>query len=161
MDVRWLRLVWIVVDAIKLYQAGLSLGLQASSLAGQMCMAPGELAGRAATVFTQALPVLYGGTYTHLLDFRMNTGLSAGSTAVGWMVSVALGGMLVRLAWMWSKRPRFDSADAFFVYLALIGVFTAAAYPLVQHHSRPAAAAALSPLGIAAAGRLLRRLHAA
>jgi hypothetical protein len=123
-------LVWIVVDAIKLYQAGLSLGLQASSLAGQMCMAPGELAGRTATVFTQALPVLYGGTYTHLLDFRMNTGLSAGSTAVGWMVAVALGGMLVRLAWMWSKRPRFDSADAFFVYLALIGVFTAAAYPL-------------------------------
>jgi hypothetical protein len=122
-------LVWIVVDAIKLYQAGLSLGLQASSLAGQMCTAPGELAGRAATVFTQALPVLYGGTYTHLLDFRMNTGLSAGSTAVGWMVAVALGGMLVRLAWMWSKRPRFDSADAFFVYLALIGAFTAAAYP--------------------------------
>jgi hypothetical protein len=123
-------LVWIVVDAIKLYQAGLSLGLQASSLAGQMCMAPSELAGRAATVFTRALPVLYGGTYTHLLDFRMNTGLNAGSTAVGWMVAVALGGMLVRLAWMWSTRPRFDSADAFFVYLALIGVFTAAAYPL-------------------------------
>jgi hypothetical protein len=123
-------LVWVAVDAIKLYQAGLSLGLQASSLAGQMCMAPGELAGRAVTVFTQALPVLYGGTYTHLLDFRMNTELSAGSTAVGWMVAVALGGMLVRLAWMWSKQPRFDSADALFVYLALVGVFTAAAYPL-------------------------------
>jgi hypothetical protein len=60
----------------------------------------------------------------------MNTELSAGSTAVGWMVAVVLGGMLVRLAWMWSKRPRFDSADAFFVYLALVGVLTTAAYPL-------------------------------
>ncbi len=123
-------LVWIVVDAIKLYQAGLSLGLQASSLAGQMCLSPGELAGRAVTVFTQALPVLYGGTFTHVLDFRMNTPIDAGSAAVGWMIAAALSGMLLRLGWMWWKRPQFDSVDAFFVYLALVGVFTAAAYPL-------------------------------
>jgi hypothetical protein len=123
-------LVWLAVDAVKLYQAGLSLGLQASSLAGQMCMAPAELGGRAATVFTQALPVLYGGTLTQLLHFRMNTALASGSAVIGWMIAVALGGMCVRVAWMWSRRPRFDAADAFFVYLALIGVFTVAAYPL-------------------------------
>jgi hypothetical protein len=123
-------MVWIVVDAIKLHQAGLSLGLQASSLAGQMCMTPTELQGKAATVFTQALPVLYGGTFTHLLDFRMNTALNAGSATIGWMIALSLAGMFLRVTWLWSRRPRFDSADAFFVYLALIGVFTAAAYPL-------------------------------
>jgi hypothetical protein len=123
-------LVWIAVDAIKLHQAGLSLGLQASSLAGQMCMAPGELAGRATTVLTQALPVLYGGTFTRLLDFRMNTAVTAGSTTIGWMIAIVLVGMIARVAWAWSKGPRLDSVDAFFVYLALIGVFTACAYPL-------------------------------
>jgi hypothetical protein len=123
-------LVWIVVDTIKLYQAGLSLGLQASSLADEMCMAPAELGGRAATVFTQALPVLYGGTFTQLSHFRLNVALDSGSAAIGWMIAIALGGMVVRVAWMWSRRPRFDSADALFVYLALIGVFTVAAYPL-------------------------------
>jgi len=123
-------IVWLAVDAIKLYQAGASLGLQAASLAGQMCFAPTELAPRAASVFTQALPVLYGGTFTRLLDFRMNTPVTDGSAAVGWMVALALGGMITRLAWSWSRQPRLGTGEAFFVYLGLVGAFTAAAYPL-------------------------------
>jgi len=122
--------VWLAVDAIKLYQAGASLGLQAASLAGQMCVAPAELVPRAATVFTQALPVLYGGTFTRLLDFRMNTPVTDGSAAVGWMLAVVLGGMVARLAWSWYRQPRLAAGEAFFVYLGLVGAFTAAAYPL-------------------------------
>jgi hypothetical protein len=122
--------VWLIVDAIKVYQAGGSLGLQAASLAGQMCFAPEELAPRAATVFTQALPVLYGGTVTRLMDFRMNTPVTAGSASVGWLLAVVLSGMVLRLVWSWRSQPRLGAGEAFFVYLALIGVFTAAAYPL-------------------------------
>jgi hypothetical protein len=122
--------VWLAVDAIKRYQAGASLGLQAASLAGQVCFAPAELVPRAASVFTQALPVLYGGTLTRLLDFRMNTPVTDGSAAVGWLLTIVLGGMLVRLAWSWYRQPRLGASEAFFVYLGLVGVFTAAAYPL-------------------------------
>jgi hypothetical protein len=122
--------VWLLVNAIKLYQAGGSLGLQAASLAGQMCFAPDELPGRVSALLTEALPTLYGGTLTRLQDFRMNTGVTAGFAAVGWLVGVAFAGMIARLAWSWYRQPRFDTSDAFFVYLALVGLFTAAAYPL-------------------------------
>ena len=123
-------IVWLAVDAVKLYQAGASLGLQAASLAGQMCLAPAELLPRAATVFTQALPVLYGGTFTRLLDFRMNTPVTDGSAALGWLLAIVLAGMIARLAWSWYRQPRLEAGEAPFVYLGLVGVFTAAAYPL-------------------------------
>ena len=122
--------VWLAVDAIKLYQAGGSLGLQAASLAGQMCFAPAELAPRITSVLTQALPTLYGGTFTRLLDFRMNTPVTSGSGALGWVLALVLGGMIGRLAWSWYRQPRLGAGEAFFVYLGLVGVFTAAAYPL-------------------------------
>jgi hypothetical protein len=122
--------VWLAVAAVKLYQAGGSLGLQAVSLAGQTCFAPDQLAPRAATVFTQALPVLYGGTMTRLADFRMNTPVVHGWSAIGWMVAIALAVMLLRLARSWMRQPRLEPGETFFVYLALVGVFTAAAYPL-------------------------------
>jgi hypothetical protein len=118
------------VNAVKLSQAGGSLGLQATALAGQMCFAPGELARRAATVFTEALPVLYGGTFTRLADFRMNTPVTAGSSVVGWMIALTFAGMISRLAWQARGRPRMDAGEAFFAYLGLIGLFTAAVYPL-------------------------------
>jgi hypothetical protein len=121
--------VWLAVAAVKLYQAGSSLGLQAASLAGQMCLAPEQLTPRAATVFTQALPVLYGGTLTRLANFRMNTPVVHGWPAIGWMVTLTLVVMLVRLVRSWMRQPRLEPGEAFFVYLALVGIFTAAAYP--------------------------------
>jgi hypothetical protein len=122
--------VWLAVDAIKIYQAGGSLGLQAASLAGQMCLAPSELAPRALTVFTQALPALYGGTLTPLMNFRMNTPVAAGSPAVGWMLAIVFSVMAARLAWSYYQQPKLSTGEAPFVYLGLVGVFTAAAYPL-------------------------------
>ena len=86
---------------------------------------------RAATVFTQALPVLYGGTFTRLLDFRMNTPVTDGSAAVGWMVAARARRHDRRASrGRGSAQPRLDAGEAFFVYLGLVGVFTAAAYPL-------------------------------
>jgi hypothetical protein len=123
-------IVWLAVDAIKLRQSGASLGLQATSLAGQMCLAPDEWWGRAASVFTEALPALFGGTFTRLADFRMNTPVTAGSAAVGWMVTIALLGMTARLLLSWFSSRRLDRRDGFAVYLGLVAVFVVCAYPL-------------------------------
>jgi hypothetical protein len=122
--------VWLAVDAIKLRQSGASLGLQAASLAGQMCLAPAEWPGRAASVFTQALPSLFGARFTRLADFRMNTPVTAGAAAVGWMLTIAFVGMTARLLWSWLGSRRLDRRDGFAVYLGLVAAFVACAYPL-------------------------------
>jgi hypothetical protein len=122
--------VWLAVNALKQYQAGASLGLQTASLAGQMCFAPGELGPRVASIFADALPALYGGARTPLAGFRMNSPIATGSSAIGWMIALTLTGMLLRLAWLGRRSPGFGENDAFFTYLALVGIFTAAVYPL-------------------------------
>jgi hypothetical protein len=123
-------LVWLIVDDLKLRQSGASLGLQATSLAGQMCLAQGEWVGRAISVLTQALPALFGGTFTRLQDFRMNTQVTAGYAIVGWMVAIAITGMTVRLLLSRFRGRRTEQRNGFGVYLGLIGVFAACAYPL-------------------------------
>ncbi len=123
-------LVWLVVDDLKLRQSGASLGWQALSLARQICMSPGELSGRALSVVTQALPVLFGGTFTRLQDFRMNTPVTAGHAFVGWMVAVAIAGMTARLLLSWFRGPRADKGGGLPIYLGLVGVFAVCAYPL-------------------------------
>lgn len=121
-------LVWLIVDDLKLRQSGASLGLQASSLAGQVCLAPGEWTARAESVFTQALPVLFGGTFTRLADYRMTSDVTGGHAVVGWMVAIALVGMTARLMVLWFRARRLEAGEAFAVYLGLIGVFVACAY---------------------------------
>ena len=123
-------IVWLIVDDLKLHLSGAPLGLQAASLAGQMCLNPHEWTGRAVSVFTQALPVLFGGTFTRLQDFRMNTPATAGYAVVGWMVAASIAGMAARLLASWVRERRIDKGDGLAVYLALIGVFAAGAYPL-------------------------------
>jgi hypothetical protein len=67
-----------------------------------------------------------------LRDFRMDATLAAGSPVVGWMLSAAIALMLARIAWAWleSKRTSIMGDQAFGLYLACIGLFTACAYPL-------------------------------
>jgi hypothetical protein len=123
-------LVWLIVDDLKLRQSGASLGLQAASLAGQVCMAPGEWRGRAASVFTQALPVLFGGRSTRPLDFRMNSEVVGGYSIVGWVVALTLAAMTARLLVLWFRERRFGVGDALGAYLALVGIFVASVYSL-------------------------------
>jgi hypothetical protein len=126
-------LVWLIVDDLKLRQSGASLGLQAVSLAGQVCFAPGEWTGRAASVLTQALPVLFGGRSTRPLDFRMNSDVASGYSIVGWMIALALTAMTARLLVLWFRgrgERGFDTGDALGVYLALVGIFVASVYSL-------------------------------
>jgi hypothetical protein len=127
--------VWLIIDDLRLHLSGTPLGLQAASLAGQMCLNPHEWTGRAVSVFTQALPVLFGGTFTRLQDFRMNTPVTSGYAVVGWMIAASITGMAARLlaSWVrasWVRERRIDMGDGLAVYLGVIGVFAAGAYPL-------------------------------
>jgi hypothetical protein len=123
-------IVWLAIHALKLYLSGAPLGLQAASLAGQMCLSPHEWTGRAQSVFTEALPALFGGRFTRLQDFRMNTPVTAGYAVVGLIVAAAIAAMTARILASWVHQRRLDKEDGFAVYLGLIGVFAAGAYPL-------------------------------
>jgi hypothetical protein len=93
-------------------------------------MAPGEWRGRAASVFTQALPVLFGGRSTRPLDFRMNSEVAGGYSIVGWVVALTLAAMTARLLVLWFRDRRFGVGDALGAYLALVGIFVASVYSL-------------------------------
>ena len=122
--------VWLVVDDLRMHLSGEALALQAASLRGQMCFEPRELVARGAAVFTQALPMLFGGVRAPLAAFRMSTPLTAGSAAVGWLAAASMAVIIVRLA---VRRPEEGPPDpdrGFATYLLWVGVFAACAYSL-------------------------------
>ena len=126
-------LVWLVVDDLKLHLIGNGLLGQAASLRGQMCTSLPELWPRVRAMATEAVPILYGGHPMPVAAARMTSSLVAGWSAIGWMIAVTLGVMVVRV--VSTSRRRVDAAApeserGFGVYLALVGLFTACAYPL-------------------------------
>jgi hypothetical protein len=156
-------MIWIVVAVLKLRLAGASLGLQVASLRGQMCLEWPDLRGHAQALVTEALPALFGIVPMPLSAFRMTSMLVPGHVWVGYVVLGAVALMAVRLG---SQTPKSDSEirlgsqtgrSDFGVYLALVGIFTAAAYPLscqVILHGPPILRylllALLVPIGLAA-----------
>jgi hypothetical protein len=122
--------VWLVVDDLRMHLSGQTLALQAASLRGQMCFDTRELGARAASVFTLALPVLYGGVPAPLLAFRMSTSLAAGYVAVGWLVGASLVVIIARLIFRRPHDREHDTDSGFGTYLMWLGVFAACAYPL-------------------------------
>ena len=150
-------LAWLAVDDLKMHLTGGGAALQLASLGGQMCLAPHQLVQNGDALVSEALPAFFGGRAMALSAFRMTTPLVAGSSLVGWMVAGALVLMVGRLAFV--SRSGGEGADAGFgIYLALVGLFTAAAYPVSCNVSlgapplfRYLLLALLLPVGIAAA----------
>ena len=136
-------IVWFVVDDVKMHVIGNGLIGQTASLRGQMCTSLPELLPRIRAMATEAVPILYGGKAMPLAAARMTTSLAAGSPLIGWVVAVTLGVMVVRV--MSTSRQSIDasvseSERGFGAYLALVGLFTACAYPLscnVTLHGAP------------------------
>jgi hypothetical protein len=127
-------LVYLVVDDVKMHLSGGALALQAAALRGQMCVDANSLS-RIRELVTGAYPALLGGVPTNLQRIRMNTPLVTGYTAVGWLVVATLALMLGRI--VLARRAALEAPEAsiprepgFAPYLAWIGLFTAAAYPL-------------------------------
>jgi hypothetical protein len=122
--------VWLAIDDLRMHLSSEPLGLQVASLRGQSCLDPRELAARFQSLMTTALPTLFGGLPVPLEAFRMSTPLVAGYTMLGWMVSVALTIMIVRLILARGEKQRSDGETGFGAYLAWVGVLAACAYPL-------------------------------
>ncbi len=131
--------VYAAIGLAKARTGAGGIGLQAASLAGQLCLTWRDVVEHARALVTEALPTLFGALPAPLNAFRMTTTLVAGSFAIWWVVfgglALALAGAVVPNR---STKPpqRLDFA----VYLGLTGAFTACAYPLscnVALHTPP------------------------
>ena len=158
-------MIWIVVGVSKARLTTGGIGLQIASLRGQMCLEWAGLTRNVQALATEALPSLFGLIPFPVSTWRMTTPAVAGSFAVAGVVYAAFLLILVRLAWIHVRRPASVDPTAatsrrtpFATYLVLVGVFTAAAYPLscqVSLHAPPLLRylllALLIPIGLAAA----------
>ena len=158
-------LIWIVVGVFKARLTSGSIGLQIASLRGQMCLEWADLTRNVQALTTEALPSLFGLVPFPVSTWRMTTPVVAGSFTVARVVYAVFLLILVRLAWGHVRRPASVDPPAparrptpFATYLILVGVCTAAAYPLscqVALHAPPLLRylllALLIPIGLAGA----------
>jgi hypothetical protein len=132
--------VWVSMDDIRMHLANEPLGLQMASLGNQLCPASDKLPSRVRAVITEALPMEFAAVRQPLEYFGMNTPIVAGSAAMGIVFAAALLMIAARLAVLRARQTERGAGDQFGVYLAWVGVFTAAAYPLscqVALHGTP------------------------
>jgi len=148
--------VYVVVGFAKARTGSGGIGLQAASLAGQMCLTWRDLVEHGHALVSEALPTLFGMVPAPLSAFRMTTDLVAGAFWVWWVV---IGGLIVMLArtLLTARRTPTRAPAPFAAYLTLCGLFTALAYPLscnVALHTPPLLRylllAVLIPIGLGA-----------
>ena len=121
-------LVWLVIDQLKRYLVGASAIQQAEMLAIHTCWLPAEWPARIGYVFTKVLPVFASSARLPLRAFSMrNLAVTGGFTLVGWAVGGTMVLMLARLAWTWRRG---EGRVGYGVFLALVGCFALAAFPL-------------------------------
>jgi hypothetical protein len=121
-------LVWLFIDLVRRSLEGFSAVEQAEMLVNHVCWVPAELSARVGHVFTVVLPTLVGSVGLRLHDFSMrNAAVTGGFALVGWAVAGAMVLMLARLAWTLRRAERWPG---FGLFLALVGCFALAAYPL-------------------------------
>jgi hypothetical protein len=128
--------VYAIVGLAKAGSGTGGIGLQAASLAGQMCLTRGDLVDHGRALATEALPTLFGMIPAPLSAFRMTTDFVGGHFWVWWVVVGAALFAGVRLITATGQSGR----SGFAVYLTLTGIFTALAYPLscnVALHTPP------------------------
>jgi hypothetical protein len=165
-------IVWFVVDDLKMHLIGNGLIGQTASLRNQVCTSLPELIPRVRAMATEAVPILFGARSMPVAAARMRTSIVAGSWAIGVVVAATL--VVIGVG---SRFQGFRSADAandgrprergFGAYLALVGLFTAFAYPLscnVTPHMPPLLRylllALLMPIGLFVAFAERARSHA-
>jgi hypothetical protein len=149
--------VWLVIDDLRMHLSGAALAGQVASLGNQMCVTPAELPGRIHALFGHALPAAFGAARGPVAAFGMNTPVAAGSLVVGALMGTAVAIMIVRLLLRRDPVGAPSTGGGFGPYLALVGAFTACAYPLscnVAAHAPPLLRylllALLVPVGVCA-----------
>ncbi len=149
--------VYALVGLAKSGVGGGGIGLQAASLAGQMCLTWRDLVEHGQALATEALPTLFGMVPAPLSAFRMTTDLVAGARWVWWLVVLGLVAVAMRTSVRGRTEGERPGASGFADYLALTGAFVALAYPLscnVALHTPPLLRylllALLLPVGLSA-----------
>jgi hypothetical protein len=104
------------------------LGLQLESLASRMCFEPAELMKRVRSLFADCLPDLLGARTFPLALLNVSSTVSAGSSAVGWMLSAA--GVAVAVRMLTLPRQRVAAVPPFVAYLFIVGLEAFVVYPL-------------------------------
>ena len=165
-------IVWFIVDDLKMHLIGNGLIGQTASLRNQVCTSLPELIPRVRAMATEAVPILFGARSMPVAAARMRTSIVAGS----WVIGVVVAATLVVMG-VGSRFQGFRYADTandsrprergFGAYLALVGLFTAFAYPLscnVAPHVPPLLRylllALLMPIGLFVAFADRARSHA-
>lgn len=129
--------VWLVVDLLK---AGVDvygpttgrpenspLNLEMQAMLHRLCLQPVEILARARSMFVDCLPDLFGGRTFRLEYYGVNSRLTTGMTAMGWV----LAGTGVPMAARLSALVRSGTGGMSFpVYLVLVGAQAIAVYPL-------------------------------
>jgi hypothetical protein len=132
--------VWLVVDALKrtvnLYgppggdHVSTSLAMEIQQMLTWISLDPRPYLARTAQVFTEGMPDLLGArTYLFSTFSVLGTG-GAGSLLAGAALALALAVIAVRAPGLVRHCAGTKTADAFLLYLALIGVQTIFAYGL-------------------------------
>lgn len=154
--------IYLIVGLAKARTGSGGIGLQAASLAGQLCVTWRDLVEHGQALLTEALPTLFGMMPAPLSAFRMTTDLVAGAVWVWWLVIGTLAVITVRLSrdsltGEGLTVMRQSDRAVFARYLTLTGAFTALAYPLscnVALHTPPLLRylllAVLIPIGLTA-----------
>jgi hypothetical protein len=122
--------IWLVVNGLKVYLSGAAVGAQVIMLGGQLCLDLHDMIGRASSLVTRALPMLFGWTSVKLEEVSLNSPVGTGAALIGMVGVAAMLTMVARLGQAWRRDGRLDEAEGFPVYLALIGVCAVCAYPL-------------------------------
>lgn len=123
-------IVWLAINLVRMRLSATPLGVQASSLGGQLCFVPQELADRARSLVTEAVPALFGATRMGLRQFALDTPLTAaGHPFLMWLAALAGIGVTARLIQRRSSLRPLDAGRSFAIYLGLVGLGAAALYP--------------------------------
>jgi hypothetical protein len=148
--------VYALVGLAKTRTGAGGIGLQAASLAGQLCVTWPDVADHTRALVSEALPTLFGMIPAPLSAFRMTTDFVGGHLWVWWLLVGAAGICALRQVRL-SGQTKLSDRSQFALFLMLTGTLTALAYPLscnVTLHTPPLLRylllALLIPVGVAA-----------
>lgn len=130
--------VWLVVDLLKtrvdvygpttgrLENAPLNLEVQA--MLHRLCLQPVEILARARSMLVDCLPDLFGGRTFRLEYYGVNSRLTTGATAMGWVLAGT--GVLMAARLLALVRRGTGGGMSFPAFLVLVGAQAIAVYPL-------------------------------
>jgi hypothetical protein len=105
------------------------LATQLESVAAHVCFDRATFPARLGSLWTDAASAFFGARRFTLFEYGINSPVSTGSPMVAWLLAALAALVVVRLVALRTSAPLSASSSAFCVYLAIVGLEAAAAYP--------------------------------